>query len=308
MKKKQHYVPQFYLKNFAIHKKSGEYSIRCYNKELDTLYNSNITQEAMERYFYEKNDPPEIENYFSHLEGLHATIYQKIINDQSIEHLTLYDKLMMCHYIIIQNERTRSARTRNIQAYKLVYKHFEDEEGFPPFESFSEEDKKKLLEGGAARGQINIMFNPVEMEDGTIHYLIETVNKMTELGWILLKNKLKYEFYTSDHPVCVHIPENKRLAIRGFGSQIYIVDGVEIYFPLMPRLCLILYDKKNSSYKNSPLSRIIIQEELDFINTQIIAMAHRTVFTKTNDFKFVRECVEEHKDLKDPDRFRLIHG
>ena len=107
MKKKQHYVPQFYLKNFAIHKKSGEYSIRCYNKERNKWYNSSITQVAMERYFYEKTDPSEIENYFSNLEGLHATVYHKIVNDQSIEHLTLYNKCMMNHYIIVQNERTR---------------------------------------------------------------------------------------------------------------------------------------------------------------------------------------------------------
>ena len=165
MKKKQHYVPRFYLKKFGIHKKSGEYSIKCYNKELDKWYNSNIMQVAMEKYFYDDEDPPEYENYFSHLEGLHATVYHTIVNDQSIEHLTSYDKLMMCHYIKIQNERTRSARTRNAQAYELVYKYFEEEKRLPPFDSLSEEFKKILLEGGAVRGQLNIMFNPVEMED-----------------------------------------------------------------------------------------------------------------------------------------------
>lgn len=119
---------------------------------------------------------------------------------------------MMYHYIIIQNERTRSVRSRNAQIYELVYRNLEEEQGFPPFESFSEEDKKKLLEGGAARGQLNIMINPVEMEDGTIHYPIETIFKMVELGWVLLKDYLKREFYTSDHPVRVYIlPEKKRI-------------------------------------------------------------------------------------------------
>ena len=309
MKKKQHYVPQFYLKNFSIHKKSGEYSIKCYNKERDKWYISNIMQVAMERYFYDDEDPPEIENYFSHLEYLHAKVYHKIVNDQSIEYLTLYDKCMMSHYIIIQNERTRSARTRNAQAYELVYKHFEDKEDFPPFESFSKEDKKLLLEGGAARGQINIMFNPVEMEDGTIHYPIETVFKMVDLGWILLKNDLKREFYTSDHPVRMHIPSvNKELVIKGFGSQIYTAKGVEIFLPLTPRFCLVMYDKEISEYRHFGISRRVNQGELDFINRQIIEIAHRTVFTRTNDFKFVRDCVKEYEDLKDPNRFRIING
>ncbi len=309
MKKKQHYVPKFYLKNFAIQKASGEYSIQCYNKELDKSYNSNITQVAMERYFYDNDDPPEFENYFSHLEGLHATVYHRIIKDQSIKHLTLYDKYIMYHYIIIQNERTRSARTRNAQIYELVYKNFEEEQGFPPFENFSEEYKKKLLEGGAARGQLNVMINPVEMEDGTIHYPIETIFEMAELGSVLLKNDLKREFYTSDHPVRVYIPpENKELKIRGFGRQIYTAKGVEIFFPLTPRLCLVFYDKEISEYRHFGMSKRVIQRELDFINTQIIAMAHRTVFTRTNDFKFARKYVKEYKDLKDLNRFRIIHG
>lgn len=309
IKKKQHYVPKFYLRNFAIHKKSGEYSIRCYNKERNKLYNSNITQVAMERYFYDESDPPEVENYFSHLESLHAMVYHKIVNDQSIKRLNLYDKYMMCHYIIIQNERTRSARTRNAQLYELAYRNLEEEENFPPFDSFSEDDKKKLLEGGAARGQLNIMFNPVEMKNGTIHYPLETVFKMGKLGWILLTNDLKREFYTSDHPISVYIPpKNNELIIRGFGNQVYNTEGVEIYFPLTPRLCLVLYDKNKSEYKNFGMVKRVLQGELDFINRQIIAIAHRTVFTRTNDFKFVRDCVKNYKDLKDPNRFRLIHG
>lgn len=308
-KTKQHYVPRFYLKSFAYERKPDEFIIKCFNKETGEEYEQNTRQVAMERYFYEKRDIPEIEDYFSHLEGLHSAVYHKIVNDQSIEHLTLYDKGMMCHYIKIQNERTRSARTRNAQIYELVYKYFEEEEGLPPFDTLSEEDKKNLLEGGATRGQINFMFNPVEMEDGTIHYPIETIFKMVELGWILLKNDLKKEFYTSDHPVRVHIPrENKKLKVRGFGSQIYTAEGVEIYFPLTPRLCLVLYDKEKSEYRHFGMSRRVNKDELDFINRQIIAMAHRTVFTRVNDFKFVRDCVKEYKDLKDLNRFRIIHG
>ena len=212
----------------------------------------------------------------------------------------------MAHYTMIQNERTRSTRIRYAQMYKLVYKRFEEKENFPPFESFSEEDKMNLLEGGAARGQINIMFNPVEMEDGTIHYPFEVVFKMLELGWILLKNNLKREFYTSDHPIYVHNPKiTDKVLIKGYGMESYIAEGVEIFFPLTPRLCLVLFDKEISDYGKFGLMRLVIQDELDWINTQIVAMAHRTVFTKNNDFQFVRECIKKFFELKDPNRMRL---
>ncbi len=290
---KQHYVPRFYLKKFALHKKSGEYSIRCYNKEQDKWYNSNISQIAMERYFYEKRDPPEIENYFSHLEGLHATVYHKIIKDKSVQLLTMYDKFKMCHYIMTQNERTRSARVRNKQVVELIYKLGEKEGNLPPFDSLNEEYKKWLLESRGAVGQINIMFNPIEMEDGMVHDPSEVVIKMTQLGWILLRNNLKQEFYTSDHPIYVYNPPIKgKNLIRGYSMESYTAKGVEIFFPLTPRLCLVLFDKEISDYKKFKLTRWVLQDELDWINTQIIAMAHRTVFTKNNDFQFVRECVE----------------
>ena len=67
----------------------------------------------MERYFYDDGDPPEIEDILSRLEGLHSVVYHKIIGDQTIESLTSQEKLIMCHYVMIQNERTRSARVRN---------------------------------------------------------------------------------------------------------------------------------------------------------------------------------------------------
>ncbi|HEC41064.1 MAG TPA: DUF4238 domain-containing protein, partial [bacterium] len=305
-KKKQHYVPQFYLKNFAIHKKSGECSIRCYSKELNKSYNSNITQVAMERYFYDEEDPPEIENYFLHLEGLHSKVYNKIIHNHSIKQLTMYDKFMMAHYIMTQNERTRSARIRNAQMTELLYKYGRHGIDLPPYESLDEEYKKWLLESRATIGQINIMFNPIEMEDGTVHYPYDVVIKMAKLGWVLLEDKLKREFFTSDHPVYVHNPpiEDKNV-IRGYGMSSYTAESVEIFFPLTPRLCLLLFDKVNSDYKNIGLIRQVNQGELDWINTQVIAMAHRTIFTKKNDFQFVRDCVKKHPELKDPNRMRL---
>ena len=305
-KKKQHYVPIFYLKNFAIRKKSGEFTIRCYNKERDKWYDSSITQVAMERYFYEKSDSPKIENYFSQLEGQHATVYHKIISESTIEHLTSEEKFMIAHYIFIQNERTRSSRIRNSQITKLVYKYLEKKEGLPPYEKLDKGYKQWLLESRGAMGQLNIMFNPIKDKQGNLREPNEIVEIISKLDWILLKNTLKLEFYTSDHPVMVwNPPLNEDVVIQGYGSQSYNAEGVEIYFPLGPRLCLVMFDGNVSDYRNFKIQKDINQKELDWINTQIIAMAHRTVFTKNNDFQFVRKRIKEYPEFKDPNRMRL---
>ena len=306
MKKKQHYVPRFYLKQFSIHKKSGVYSIRCYNKERDKWYNSNITQVAMERYFYDKRDPPEIENYFSQLEGQHATVFHKIVDAQSIENLEKEEKFMMAHYIFIQNERTRSTRIRNRQITKLVYKSLESKGELPPYDKLDDEYKEWLLESRGAMGQFNILFNPLEDEKGELHEPKEIVEIISNLDWILVSNNLKTEFYASDHPIMVWNPQaSEDVEIHGYGFKSYNADGVEIYFPLTPKLCLVLFDGNLSDYKQHGFQKEVIQKELNWINTQIIAMAHRTIFSKGNDFQFVRNKIKEFPEFKDPNRNRL---
>jgi hypothetical protein len=80
---------------------------------------------------------------------------------------------------------------------------------------------------------------------------------------------------------------------------------VEIYFPLEPQLCLVLFDKKRSEYKNFGSKRNVIEKERNWINRQIIAIAHRTVFTKNNDFQFVKDFINEFPELRDPNRDRI---
>jgi len=233
-------------------------------------------------------------------------VYNKIIHNKSIENLTLYGKCMICHYIMMQNEHTRSARIRNAQMTEFLYKNGGHELNLPPYESLDDEYKKRFLESRGATAQINIMFNSIEMENGTIHNPLKIIFKIVELDWTLLKNDLKREFYTSDHLVFVYnSPIKANEMIRGFGMESYSAEGVEIFFPLTPRLCLLLYDKEKSEYKNCGLERLVNQGELDWINTQVIAMAHRTVFTKNNDFQFIRKCIKEYPELKDTNRSRL---
>lgn len=123
----------------------------------------------------------------------------------------------------------------------------------------------------------------------------------------LTKNNLSKEFYTTDHPIFIYNPIYEENRIIGYGSDSYRAEGVEIYFPLTPNLCLILFDKTRSDYRNVPSERFVKENELDWINTQIIANSHRTVFTRTNDFQFVKDCLKKYPELKDPIRNRIFY-
>ena len=154
--------------------------------------------------------------------------------------------------------------------------------------------------------QLNILFNKFKDEEGNIQSPEEIIGYILDLGWNLTKNNLAKEFYTSDHPIVIYNPIYSGNTIIGYGSISYRAEGVEIYFPLTPNLCLILFDKEKSDYRNVPPKRNVIEKELNWINTQIIANSHRTVFTRKNDFQFVKECLKKYPELKDPNQNRIF--
>jgi len=301
---KQHYVPQFYLKSFAT-RKARRYKIKCYNKESGNEFKENVRNIGMENYFYDKGGPPQIETLFADKEKIHSKVYQKIVSQKSIAKINTEEKNNMSEYIFYQNERTRSTRERNRQITKEVYFKRQQTENLPNFDDLPKEYQKWLLESRGEMGQINILFNEYIDEHGEAHGPDEIVNYISQLEWNLTKNNLSLEFYTSDHPIVVYNPIYVEGKIIGYGSNSYRAEGVEIYFPLTPRLCLILYDEKKSDYRKVNPERQVLEKELAWINTQIIAKAHRLVFAKNNDFQFVQDRLEEYPELSDPSRDRI---
>ncbi len=305
MKKiKQHYVPRFYLKKFARITKSG-FRIRCFDKKNLKTFESNISQVAMEKYFYDKGVPPEIENLFSKKENEHSKVYFKIIGQQSILNLTKKEKFLMAEYLYLQNERTKSARELYAQVFKRMYKYFEENKNYPEYEKFSEDYKKWLEESRAKKAQLNIMFEDFKDDDGTVHKPEDVLKEILNLGWILAKNNLNFELYTSDHPVMVYVPNLDGEIGPKFGAFQYFSKGVEIFFPLTPKHCLILFDRAVSEYNQFNNEKTLIKGELDWINTQIIAQAYRMIFTKKNDFEFVKNVLKKYPELRDPNRNRI---
>lgn len=115
------------------------------------------------------------------------------------------------------------------------------------------------------------------------------------------------EYYTSDHPIIIFTPIRDGFPVLRFGAHQYSAKEVEIFFPLTPRLCLILYDWELSDYKLFKSTRFVQEDELEWINRQIIAKAYRTLFTKKNDFEFIRKILRDFPELRDLNRSR-IHG
>jgi hypothetical protein len=206
----------------------------------------------------------------------------------------------------LQNERTRSTRERNKQIVKKIYKKIEKEKGFPIFEDLPQEYQEWLLESRGEMAQLNIMFNVFIDDSGNRQSPNDIIEYISDLEWNLTKSNLSKEFYTSDHPVIVVNPIFSGNTMVGYGSASYRAEGVKIFFPLTPKLCLILYDKKKSEYRKIKAERLVKVDELNWINTQIIAKAYRIVFARLNDYQFVKQCLADNPELRNPSRDRIF--
>ena len=306
MKVRQHYVPQFYLKKFARNTKPRKYIINCFDKSNSKKFTRNIKDIAMENYFYDNQEPPIVEDIFAYLESHSSIIFDKIIEEESIKNLTDTERTIFSLFIFFQYSRTRSAREFFSQVAKLIYEHYEEDKNYPKINNFDLQILRKFLEDRGHTAQINIMFGPKGEKPNEFLTIAEETSKLIfNLEWNITKNNFKREFYTGDHPVIIYNPYSDEKMISGYGIQALKSPGVEIFFPLTPKLCLIIYDKRVSEYKDVSSVRDVKREELDWINIQIIAESYRFIFTKGNDFQFVKQVLKEYPELKNINRNRI---
>src|SRR4030067_3418519 len=92
-KRKQHYVPRFYLKSFAVPKK-GEYYTNCFEKSNFNQFEVNIKDVGCENYFYEiaKDVPQEMEDTLSEFENEFSQVYNKLVSRASVRCLKWKEK------------------------------------------------------------------------------------------------------------------------------------------------------------------------------------------------------------------------
>ena len=87
--KRQHVVPQFYLKSFAVQTKLDNFKIFCYFKQQkNKIERLEVKDVAVKKFFYDENKLPQpIESYLSFTEKDLSRTYHKIIKEKSINNL-----------------------------------------------------------------------------------------------------------------------------------------------------------------------------------------------------------------------------
>jgi hypothetical protein len=219
--KKQHYVPQFYLKFFSS--KQEDTHIGLFHFKTGKLIRAaGLKNQAYEDYFYGKDDV--LESGLARLEGDASSVLNEIINNEVLPKQASKEYWLLWTFVLVQAYRTLSTvKATNDMLNKTV-------------KAIAKHDK-------------NLKDNLDEFEVGfndaaafNLKQAIASIGVAKDLACKLIINKTTTPFITSDHPVILY---NQFLEKRKFpgGRTGLATKGLEIFYPISPKLSLIFYDK-----------------------------------------------------------------
>ncbi len=312
-KSKQHYVPQFYLKNFALRKtKRGkkQFSLHCFDKDLSKYYITNIKNIAQEKEFYDFGDLS-LEKSLSAMESIHSSSIRKIIENPSDKILiNLEFRHHLSEFLSLQLMRTKETRESiNEMLFKLSKDLYEL--NGKNMDSNLEKDMDTMI--------AKSLLKPFHLDliSGTIE---KFSSAFTLKKWCLLENKTKIPFWTSDNPLVQYNTKTKHVS-RGI-----IVPYSKIFFPISSNLCLCFLDPENfSSFKieekftniedimyniKTPEYCVIDDvNDIKFLNILQAKGSTRHIFSKSpENFSTIDKLIKEGKVLKNKDKQRVFTG
>ncbi|MEK5489045.1 DUF4238 domain-containing protein [Lysinibacillus sp. FSL M8-0355] len=332
--KNQHYVPQRYLRKFAeAQKKKNKniYRFNIFDKEKQEIREKqNVENYASERYFYDvdfnklleeaKSEGITIEEEIEdltnevdkqYLENVFATKvetamfnpFDNIITKYTLTPSNVYknvevvpekDKATIAYYLAIQFVRTKEYREKIIQMHEkgtklLLRKRFKDE--IDPALLDSVEIKLK-------DNRINLIHNEQLLDTELLESFAKIFLKHI---WIFAVNETDTLFYTSDNPLVLYGHEEN----HGISSK-----GVEIIFPITPKLALVMREVEHFKTELSLYNRFvhISEEYVKFYNELQIGQSYKYVFSKDKNFSLALELMKKNPGLKDIKRTRFLMG
>lgn len=272
-KKKQHYVPKFYLRNFSSPNSKGQIGI--FN--IDPQYyfaKATLRDQACEPYFYDRDG--ELEGALSCLERFEAKMLSEVIQKSHLPTRRDLDRWWLLFLIADLSGRTKQRGLEaNMASNHLAQLICESNE--------IEEEAYKNLE-------VNLV-HPANVSLGisTSSWIL-----ICDLRFTLLRNCTSKEFITSDNPVVLINPLAEKLGVMdgalGFPSR-----GVSLFLPITPRLAICGQDSliyRSFSKPGHDWAEITDSSVVQNINALQVLNCTKTLFFSACSEVQLRELVE----------------
>lgn len=257
-KRKQHFVPRFYLKAFQ----SDEKRIHLFNlKRSLGVKNASLKEQCYRKDFYGPDG--KIEEHLAYLESRFAPVLHSTIDKRKLPPLgsTEHENLLL--FVAHQILRTAKASKSFKQHYKNIVRHVRSR--VPHIENNEVDGFRLDLE------------EPAFIE-ASLSSLVSTKEAISDLETLLIKATRRV-FITSDSPIVKYNQYCEGVQFRGTtgGS----CKGIQIFAPLSPSLVLLLYD--TNTYRASMMGSLRrtcrpTKADVDYLNVLQLASADQNLY------------------------------
>ncbi|SHG47147.1 Protein of unknown function [Chryseolinea serpens] len=269
--KKQHFVPQFYLKHFV----DAQSNIHAFDIVKQKQFVTTTVNIAHDRSFYDYKPLEEfigveqaIEHAFANTEGEAAEFFRKLISTldtNNLSSLTRDDYRELADFITTQERRTPQAQRQIGEIAKSAGQELENDIQFQQAYLLLHEDVLKVVEDWCDR------------------------------YWIFWRNNTPLNFYTSDHPVVRYGHKDQK--------------HEEIFFPITPRygVSILFWDALRQRAENRTVYELSDPEEVKRYNFLMTTQCNRQIYSAKNDFAYAKELLKLNPTLTDPNRPRFLN-
>jgi hypothetical protein len=304
--KKQHYVPQFYLRRFTDERGL----VHVFDKFTTQGFKTPVANVASETGFYDipreladgLDDPQIVEKALERVEQGFAKALEDVLEELPLHRrkLGLERKIIhrkrreaLAYALAIQIARTRQARNFNIELQGKLLRAIMDrvvgvEAPGISLDDYSLEYKPEFAPLDHARMLFGARFVRA-LADALFSHI-----------WVLGVNRTSHMFYTSDSPVVkyAHV-RNRAIGTSGYGSP-----GIEVAFPMSPRVILVMWDRRYWKDLHMLDGRGIQLDEqnVSYYNSLQVSQSYRQVYCPGDDFALAEGICSEYPEVCSEER------
>lgn len=253
--KRQHYVPQNYLRDFSP---DGE-SIGVFIADQEKcIKKAPINSQAQESYFYGKS--LEIEKQLSELECLLAENRRTIFNNQTNK-LSLYQREVLYQDMMLQLSRTKQMAD--------LYEEMATANARRMWKHSNNDLIKQYADDYCVKYE-----NPAI---GPMMVLLRNLTVCLDLDFKVLINRTPIPFVTSDCPVCIY---NQFFEAHGRFHSGLNCKGEQLYYPLSSTFAVIYYDHNiyKTKFRKRHYLEITDVSDVNNLNGLVCVSASKCVY------------------------------
>jgi len=272
--KRQHFVPQWYQRNFSSDPTAPkkEQHIFVYDLQSKNVIESKIYDTAQEDDFYGYS----FEKSLQTIETDTATSIEAIVRTKKIKGLSESSRTNLFQFIMIQSTRTKSAKAITEKSvdrflnselkpqYKKVYEKSPDIVAYIDTLDLSDADFFK-------QGMKMAVASAIGISDLTAYLMI---------------NKTTTPFITSDHPVVMNNYFYTKQVAPG-----YLTPGLQIIVPITDTVCILLIHTELYSIDSNKqlIIEITQKSDVDFLNKLQISNCYQQVLSNHNHLEYLKK-------------------